>query len=132
MMLCCASMPRNKEAGSQPPERDAPFRSIAAQKEAFTAAGCPIISVATKKKELMGDFKNAGPLWCQRPLEVNVHDFPGDALGRAVPYGLYDLQHNEGAVSVGMSADPRSLPSPRSGRGGRTVGVWCTPGARPS
>jgi hypothetical protein len=79
---------------------------MAAPQEAFTAAGCPIISVATKKQELMGDFKNAGQLWCQHPIEVNVHDFPGDALGRAVPYGIYDLQPNEGVVYVGMSADP--------------------------
>jgi hypothetical protein len=96
---------KEKEGGSQHPERDAQFQYIAAQKEAFTAAGCPIISVDTKKKELIGDFKNAGQLWCQHPLEVNVHDFPGDALGRAVPYGIYDLQHNEGVVYVGMSAD---------------------------
>jgi hypothetical protein len=96
---------KEKEAGSQHPERDAQFQYIAAQKEAFTAAGCPIISVDTKKKELIGDFKNAGQLWCQHPIEVNVHDFPGDALGRAVPYGIYDLQQNEGAVYVGMSAD---------------------------
>jgi hypothetical protein len=94
-----------KEAGSQHPERDAQFPYMAAPQEAFTAAGCPIISVATKKKELIGDVKNAGQLWCQHPIEVNVHDFPGDALGRAVPYGIYDLQHNEGVVYVGMSAD---------------------------
>jgi Rhodopirellula transposase DDE domain len=96
---------KEKEAGSQHPERDAQFQYIEAQKAAFTAAGCPIISVDTKKKELIGDFKNAGQIWCQHPIEVNVHDFPGDALGRAVPYGIYDLQHNEGAVYVGMSAD---------------------------
>jgi hypothetical protein len=96
---------KEKEAGSPHPEREAQFQDIAAQTEALTAAGCPIISVDTKQKALMGDFKNAGQLWCQHPIEVNVHDFPGDALGRAVPYGIYDLRQHEGAVSVGMSAD---------------------------
>jgi hypothetical protein len=94
-----------KEAGSQHPERDAQFQYSAAQKEAFTAADGPIISVDTTQKALIGTFQNAGPLWGQHPIEVNGHDVPGDALGRAVPYGLDDLQQNEGAVSVGMSAD---------------------------
>ncbi len=96
---------KEKEAGSQHPDRDTQFHYIETQKQAFAAARCPIISVDTKKKELIGDFKNAGQVWCQQPLEVNVHDFPGDALGRAVPYGIYDLIRNEGAVYVGASAD---------------------------
>jgi hypothetical protein len=96
---------KEKEAGSQHPEREAQFPYIAAQTEACTAAGCPSISVDPKKKELMGDFKNAGQLRCQHPIEVNVHDFPGDAVGRAVPYGIYDLQQKAGAVYVGLSAD---------------------------
>ena len=58
-----------------------------------------------KKKELIGDFKNAGQVWCQQSIEVNVHDFPSDALARAVPYGIYDLRRNHGAVYVGTSAD---------------------------
>jgi hypothetical protein len=74
-----------KEAGSHHPDRDTPFHHIEAQQEAFAAAGYPIISVDTKKKELLGDFKNAGQTWCQCPIAVNVHDFPSDALGRAVP-----------------------------------------------
>jgi hypothetical protein len=89
---------KEKEAGSQPPDRDPQFHAIDAQKQAFTAAGGPIISVDTKKKAWIGDFKNAGQVWCQHPITVNVHDFPGDALGRAVPSGIYDLQRNEGAV----------------------------------
>ena len=96
---------KEKEARSQHPDRDTQFLYIEAQKQAFTAAGCPIISVDTKKKELLGDFKNAGQVWCQQSITVNVHDFPGDALGRAVPDGIYDLQRNEGAVYVGTSAD---------------------------
>ena len=59
----------------------------------------------TKKKELIGDFKNAGQVWCQQAIEVHVHDFPSDALARAVPYGIYDPRRNHGAVYVGTSAD---------------------------
>lgn len=65
----------------------------------------PIISVDTKKKELIGDFKNAGQTWCQNPEIVNVHDFLSDALGRSVPYGIYDLTYNRGYVYVGSSSD---------------------------
>jgi len=96
---------KEKEAGAHHPDRDTPFHYIEAQQQAFAAAGYPIISVDTKKKELIGHFKNAGQVWCQHPIEVNVHDFPSDALGRAVPYGIYDLQRHEGAVYVGASAD---------------------------
>jgi hypothetical protein len=96
---------KENEAGSQHPDRDTQFQYIEAQKQAYAVAGCPIISVDTKKKELIGDFKNAGQVWCQHPIKVNVHDFPSDALGRAVPYGIYDLQHNHGAVYVGASGD---------------------------
>ena len=96
---------KEKEARAHHPDRDTQFRYIEAQKQAFAAAGGPIISVDTKKKELIGDFKNAGQAWCQQPEEVNVHDFLTDALGRAAPYGIFDLQRNEGAVYVGASAD---------------------------
>jgi hypothetical protein len=74
-------------------------------KRLFQARGHPIISVDAKKKELIGNFKNAGRAWGQHDTVVNVHDFLGDALGRAVPYGIYDLQHNQGYVYVGTSAD---------------------------
>ena len=59
----------------------------------------------TKKKELIGDFKNAGRTWGRTPERVNAHDFEQDALGKAVPYGIYDVQHNHGTVYVGQSAD---------------------------
>ena len=59
----------------------------------------------TKKKELIGNFKNAGRAWGQQPAYVNVHDFPQEALGKAVPYGIYDLMHNRGTVYVRSSAD---------------------------
>jgi hypothetical protein len=95
-----------KETEGQPhPNRDQQFTHIQEQRTEHQANGQPVISVDTKKKELVGDFKNPGRIWCQAPERVNVHDFPRDAVGRAVPYGIYDLQHNHGTVYVGQSAD---------------------------
>jgi hypothetical protein len=93
------------EAAAAHPDRDAQFAYIAEQRAAFTAAGQPILSVDTKKKELIGNFKNAGRTWRRTAERVNVHDFPGDALGRAVPYGLYDVTRHRGTVAVGTSGD---------------------------
>ena len=87
------------------PERDRQVQYIQEQRTEHQAAGYPTISVDTKKKELVGNFKNPGRIWCQEPEVVNMHDFPQDAVGRAVPYGIYDLQHNQGTVYVGQSAD---------------------------
>lgn len=94
-----------REAGANPPDRNAQFEYLASQKAAFLEAGLPVLSVDTKKKELIGNFKNAGQSWCQEPECVNIHDFPQEALGRAVPYGIYDVTHNRGFVCVGDSAD---------------------------
>jgi hypothetical protein len=91
--------------GKQEPARDAQFQHILAQRAQHQADGQPTLSIDTKKKELIGNFKNPGRIWSQEPEEVNVHDFPQDAVGRAVPYGLYDLQNNRGTVYVGQSAD---------------------------
>ncbi len=93
------------EAASNHPDRDLQFDYIAVQRASFSVAGLPILSVDTKKKELVGDFKNAGRAWVLEPTAVNVHDFPGDALGRAVPYGVYDLTHNRGLIYLGTSGD---------------------------
>ncbi len=93
------------ETGAAHPDRAQQFQYIAEQRQAFRAAGLPQISVDTKKKELIGQFKNAGRVWSQTAEAVNVHDFRPDALGRAVPYGIYDLTHNRGTVYVGQSAD---------------------------
>lgn len=93
------------EPSAAHPDRDRQFDYIAEQRRAFGAAGLPEISVDTKKKELIGRFKNAGRVWSQEPEPVNVHDFRTDALGRAVPYGIYDLARNRGTVYVGQSAD---------------------------
>jgi len=91
--------------GPPHPDRDCQFRYIEQMKRLFLAAGHPMISVDAKKKELVGNFKNPGRAWCQQAEVVNVHDFRQDAIGRAVPYGIYDLQHNVGYVYVGTSAD---------------------------
>jgi hypothetical protein len=91
--------------GPAHPDRDTQFGLIAAQRAAHLNAGQPVISVDTKKKELIGDFKNAGRSWGRAPEQVNVHDFPAEALGRAVPYGIYDVTRNTGRVLVGESAD---------------------------
>ena len=96
---------RKQDAGTQHPERDQQFQHLQAERAAHQAAGQPVISVDTKKKELVGNFKNAGQIWCQEAEVVDAHDFPQDAIGRAVPYGIYDLQHNRGTVYVGQSAD---------------------------
>jgi len=93
------------EASSAHPDREQQFAYIAVQRATFTAAGLPIISTDTKKKELVGDFKNAGQTWSLEPIAVNVHDYPHDALGRAVPYGVYDVTNNRGFIYVGTSGD---------------------------
>jgi hypothetical protein len=93
------------EARAAHPDRQAQFEYLAAQRQEFAAAGQPIISVDTKKKELIGNFRNAGRDWNRQAEAVNVHDFPQDALGRAVPYGIYDVTHNRGTVYVGQSGD---------------------------
>ena len=93
--------------GRQHPDRDAQFEYINEQAVAFLAAGDPVISIDTKKRELVGEFRNGGREWAPvgEPVEVNVHDFPGDAVGVAIPYGIYDLGANTGWVNVGTDHD---------------------------
>ena len=94
-----------QEAGKQHPQRDAQFQYIRTQRAAHLDRGQPVISVDTKKKELIGNFKNSGRIWCQAAESVAAHDFPHDAVGRAVPYGIYDVGRNRGTVYIGQSAD---------------------------
>jgi hypothetical protein len=94
-----------KHGRSGCPDRDEQFNYIASQKQQFIAAGLPIISIDTKKKELIGDFRNKGRTWRRQAEEVNEHDFPGAAKCRAVPFGIYDPTRNEGHVYVGVSND---------------------------
>ena len=79
---------KRKQASSKHPERDKQFKYIASQRQTFTVAGLPIISVDTKKKELIGDYRNNGQVWCREAEEVNEHDFPDTAECRAVPFGI--------------------------------------------
>jgi len=93
--------------GSQHPDRDAQFEHINATVKAALAAGEPVISVDTKKKELVGDFKNQGREWRPKgsPIPVRVHDFKDKDLGKAIPYGVYDLADDSGWVAVGIDHD---------------------------
>ncbi len=93
--------------GSAHPDRDGQFEAIARQASAFLAAGEPVISVDTKKKELVGNFKNGGREWRPQgePEAVKVHDFADKELGKAAPYGVYDLANNIGWVNLGISHD---------------------------
>ena len=98
---------RKAKEGAWHPDRDAQCAHINATAKAAIAAGEPVISVDTKKKELVGEFKNGGREWAPAatPIEVNTHDFPSQAHGRAIPYGVYDIANNEGWVSVGIDHD---------------------------
>ena len=96
---------KKREASAAHPDRQHQFEVIQGQRQVFQAVGWPIISVDTKKKELIGNFKNAGRAWGQEAEAVNGHDFPHDALMRAVPYGIYDVSSHCGSVYVGSSAE---------------------------
>jgi Rhodopirellula transposase DDE domain len=98
---------RKTREGESHPDRDAQFRYISQQVRQGLDRGQPVISVDTKKKELVGDFKNGGREWRPegRPEEVRVHDFLDKTLGKAIPYGVYDLFNNQGWVSVGIDHD---------------------------
>ena len=98
---------RKTREGRQHEDRDAQFSFIAQRVAEFQAAGDPVISVDTKKKELIGDFKNAGKEWQPRgaPEKVRVHDFIDPELGKVAPYGVYDLTANSGWVNIGIDHD---------------------------
>jgi hypothetical protein len=93
--------------GTAHPDRDAQFEHINATAAAFLQQQQPVISVDTKKKELIGEFRTAGREWqpSGQPEPVLVHDFPSDAVGKAIPYGVYDMARNEAWVSVGRDHD---------------------------
>ena len=93
--------------GRRHPDRDAQFRYINEQVKARQDAGDPVVSVDAKKKELVGEFKNSGREWRPKgePAQVSTHDFPDRELGKAIPYGVYDLAANAGWVNVGTDHD---------------------------
>lgn len=92
-----------KRSNGSPRERDAQFTQIANLRERFAANNNPLISVDTKKKEMVGNFRNGGRTWQQEPIAVNDHDFRSLAIGMAVPQGIYDPVANRGTVFVGTS-----------------------------
>jgi len=100
---------KNLESGlskpQDPHERDEQFRYIFRQKKEYAAKGQPVISVDTKSRELVGKFCQAGRRWSRQPIEVFDHDFPSDAEGVAIPYGIYDPFRNHGFVCVGTTRD---------------------------
>ena len=98
---------RKTEEGGDHPDRDAQFRHINTQVKRFLAKGTPVISVDTKKKELVGNYDNSGQQWlpAKKPIKVNGHDFPGPDVPRAYPYGIYDIDRNTGFVNVGTNHD---------------------------
>jgi hypothetical protein len=101
------SLQSNKKMlpGKDHPDRDKQFQYINKLADRFAANGYPVISVDTKKKELIGNFGNEGQTWCKEAAEVLDHDFNSYAEGIAIPYGAYDINRNEGLVNVGISAD---------------------------
>ncbi len=94
-----------KRSTASPPERDRQFRRIKSMRNAFALKGDPIVSIDSKKKELVGNFKNAGAAWKDKAIETLDHDFRSLALGIAIPYGLYDPVLNRGYVVVGTSKE---------------------------
>jgi hypothetical protein len=96
---------RKRFTGPPHPDRDRQFAYIASQRQRFAILGYPALSVDAKQKELIGNFKSPGRVWCRQAEEVNAHDFRDDALARAVPYGLYDPRRDRGWVYVGLSAN---------------------------
>ncbi len=115
---------RKTKEGAAHPDRNAQFEHINEQAIAFLRARQPLVSVDTKKKELVGEFKNAGREWqpAGEPEKVKVHDFPNKKLGKAIPYGVYDLASNEGWVNVGINHDTAQFAVASIGRWWRQMG----------
>jgi hypothetical protein len=115
---------RKSLSGRQSPERDRQFRYLQFQRQEFTRQELPIISVDTKKKELVGPFKNAGQVWSREAIPVNDHDFRSLAKGLAIPRGLYDVQAHRGSVLIGTSHDTSDFAVDA------IVDWWCREGRR--
>jgi transposase len=118
--------------GTRHPDRDAQFRYINEQVKAHQGAGDPVISVDTKKKELVGEFKNAGRQWRPKgqPAAVRTHDFPSDSAGSAIPYGIYDVTANAGWVNVGTDHDTAAFAVESIRRWWKAAGSSDYPAAR--
>jgi hypothetical protein len=128
------SLQANRKAreGAAHPDRNAQFEYINSQVTALQRRGQPVVSVDTKRKELVGDFKNVGREWQPqgRPEEVRVHDFQDKGLGKAIPYGVYDITHNQGWVSVGIDHDTACFAARSIRRWWQEMGAGRFPRAR--
>jgi hypothetical protein len=122
---------RKTKEGATHPDRDAQFQHINEQTKACQQRGQPVVSVDTKKKELVGDFKNSGREWQPTgvPERVRVHDFEDKELGKAIPYGIYDVTANTGWVSVGTDHDTAAFAVETLRRWWRQMGESTYPGA---
>lgn len=111
--------------GTEHPDRNAQFEHINAQVKRFQRRGQPVISVDTKKKELVGPYQNNGREWPRKgePERVDVHDFPDPELGKVIPYGVFDMSRNEGWVSVGIDHDTAQFAVQAVGRWWRKMGA---------
>jgi Rhodopirellula transposase DDE domain len=118
--------------GRAHPDREAQFASINRGAKAFQRQGQPVVSVDTKQQELVGQFRNGGREWPPQgqPEEVHVHDFPREALGQVIPYGVYDEATNTGGVSVGVDHDTAELAVETVRRGWRYMGRTVYPQAK--
>jgi transposase len=116
---------RKTKEGADHPDRNEQFEHIAATVQAFQERGQPVISVDTKKKELIGEFRAGGREWQPpgEPVEVLIHDFIDQDLGKAIPYGVYDLTENQGWVSVGIDHDTARFATEAIRRWWRKMGV---------
>jgi Rhodopirellula transposase DDE domain len=123
---------RKMDEGADHSDRDAQFQHISRRVKAFLRRGQPVISVDTKKKELVGKFRASGREWRPEgdPERVRVHDFKDEELGKAVPYGVYDLAHNDGWVSVGIDHDTAQFACETLRRWWREMGALAYPTAK--
>lgn len=123
---------RKTKEGARHPDRNAQFEHINTMVKRLQRRGQPVISVDTKKKELVGQFKNSGREWQPKgePEEVDVHDFPDPHLGKVIPYGVFDLSQNEGWVSVGIDHDTAQFAVQAIGRWWKKMGAKRYPEAK--
>ena len=123
---------RKTREGGKHPDRNGQFEFINQSVKDFMSRGLPVISVDTKKMELVGEFKNGGQEWEKKglPTQVNVYDFPDKKLGKASPYGVYDVTRNEGWVSVGITHDTAEFATETIRRWWFRMGQKVYPGAK--
>jgi hypothetical protein len=120
---------RKRLATTPNPQRDTQFCYIQHQRQSFEQLQQPIISIDTKKRELIGNFAQAGHTWCKEGESVLMHDFPSDSLGKAIPHGIYDVGANEGFLCVGNSRDTAMFAVDNLVDWWQQIGCWRYPQA---